>query len=61
MLDLCGGILSVNPFEMEVGRLLDSFEIHDSLILKLNFLNKVVIFPGLCLLMKEACIFVSIF
>jgi hypothetical protein len=61
MMELCGGVHSVNLFELEMGSLLDSFEIIDSLILKLNFLDRVVIFSGLCLLMKEACIFVSSF
>jgi hypothetical protein len=61
MMDFCGGVLSVNPFELDMGNLLDSFEIIDSLILKLNFLDIVVIFSGLFLLMKESCNFVSNF
>ena len=44
MMDLCGGVLGVNPFEVEMGSLLDSFGIFDSLILKLNLLDRVIIF-----------------
>jgi hypothetical protein len=53
MMDFSGSILSVNPFEVEVSNLRDSFEFFDNLIPKLDFLDKVVVFSGFYLLMKK--------
>jgi hypothetical protein len=61
MMDFYGIILSVNPFEVEMSSLLDSFKVIDNLILKLNFLDRVVNFSGFSLLMRKAFVFISSF
>ena len=43
-MNLCGIIFSVNPINVGMSNLLNSFEVIDNLILKLDFLDRIVIF-----------------